>query len=155
MLIDKCVLEQLKKRRDQHPYVRGIIFGMGFKRIGVPYSRNARTHGTSKFPFSRMFGLAIDGIISQSMVPLRLASYIGITIAFIAMLLSGWYLFGWMFLDYSLAPGFTSTILLILFSIGLNAIFLGIIGEYLLRIYLQLCETSLTIIDQSIDPHPH
>lgn len=150
MLLDRCVLEELRHVDDQKPYLRGIIFSLGFSQLGIPYDRNARQFGISKFPLKKMIGLALDGIISQSDLPLRLASYTGLGIALTTVLLSGCYLLMYVFAGASLPPGFTTTVLLILFSISLNAIFLGIIGEYVARIYRQVRRQPLTIIQETI-----
>lgn len=151
MLIDEKILSQLRNVNDTNLYLRGLIFSYGFKRLGIPYSRDARVRGLSKFPFKRMFELAVDGIISQSIVPLRLATYLGLTIALVTCLMSFFYIGLKFFSNVTLPTGFTTTVLLVLFSISINAIFLGIIGEYLGRIYTQTKNRPLTIIRRSID----
>jgi dolichol-phosphate mannosyltransferase len=151
MLIDRVILDLLARNTDQTPYLRGTIFSFGFKRKGLPYDRRARVHGTTKFPFRKMFALAMDGIISQSIIPLRIASYTAIIVAFLAVMLSLYYIISKMFFSIDLPTGLTTTIALILFSLSLNAFFLGIIGEYLMRIYAQVRNRPVTIIAKSID----
>jgi dolichol-phosphate mannosyltransferase len=153
MLIDAAVLEQLRQVDDQNPYLRGIIFGFGFKQKGIEYKRNARQYGKSKFPFFKMLSLAVDGIVSQSTLPLRLSSYLGIAISIMALLLAFTYvLIKIFFNDYINIPtGFTTLAFLGLLSIGINAMFLGIIGEYLARTYSQTKKYPLTIIERKID----
>ena len=151
MLIDEKILIQLRTVNDTNLYLRGLIFGYGFKRTGICYSRDARVRGVSKFPYRRMFELAVDGIISQSILPLRLASYLGLAIALVTCFMSLFYIGLKFFSEVTVAAGFTTTVLLILFSISINAIFLGIIGEYLARIYTQTKNRPLTIIRKSID----
>jgi dolichol-phosphate mannosyltransferase len=148
MLIDRVILNHLKNVDDYDLYLRGIIFSFGYKRIGIEYSRNQRLQGVSKFPLKHMIKLAVDGIISQSIVPLRLASYAGLIIAFVALILSSFYIFAKFFLKIYLPTGFTTVAVLILFSISLNAIFLGIIGEYLALIYIQNKKRPMTIIEK-------
>ena len=151
MLLDSSIIKQLSTIEDQSPYLRGTIFGFGFKQVGIPYNRNARQFGTSKFPFVKMLGLAIDGIVSQSSTPLRLASYMGLIITCLTLLLSAAYLGAKMIWGTAIPAGFTTTTILILFSISLNGLFLGIIGEYLARIYAQVRKRPLTIIQESVD----
>ena len=95
--------------------------------------------------------LAIDGIVSMSGAPLRLASYVGIFIAFVASLLSGFYIFAKFFFDINMPAGLTTVIVLILFGISINALFLGIIGEYIARLYDQRNNRPITIINESIN----
>jgi dolichol-phosphate mannosyltransferase len=151
MLIDRVILDCLQELNDQNLYLRGTIFSYGYQQKGVPYERHARLHGISKFPIRKMFGLAIDGIISQSVLPLRVASYVGLLVAVIMTVLSGGYMFARFFGGFSSVPGFTTTTVLILLSISLNAIFLGVIGEYLSRIYVQIKHRPMTIIQNSIE----
>ncbi|WP_238589439.1 glycosyltransferase family 2 protein [Legionella cincinnatiensis] len=150
-LVDRSILDKLQTIHDATPYVRGLISTLATKQIAFPYERQARQHGKSKFPFFRLFGLAIDGIVSHSIVPLRLASLIGLVVATTTFLLAIFYMFGKLFLNGNWPSGFTTQVVLILFSTALNAIFLGIIGEYLGRIYKQLRYHPLTIIERSIN----
>ena len=151
MLIDRKVLDCLKGVNDQNLYLRGVIFGCGYSRIGIEYDRAIRLRGESKFPYAKMFRLALDGIISQSTIPLKIASYFGLFAACLTLLLSLYYICLKVFFEAELPAGFTTTTVLILFSISLESIFLGIIGEYLSRIYKQTKNRPLTIIADYID----
>ena len=119
MLLDAAILKQLATIEDQTPYLRGTIFSLGFKQVGIPYDRKARKFGKSKFPFVKMLSLAIDGIISQSNLPLRLASYTGLLVAVLTLLGSAAYLLLKLIWGSSIPAGFTTTTLLILFSISM------------------------------------
>ncbi len=116
-----------------------------------PYERNERLRGESKFPVMRLVTLAIDGVVSHSTVPLRLASIFGFLVAILAVPLALMYVFLRLFLGVAMPAGFTTSVILELLSIGLNAIFLGIIGEYLGRIHMQLRQTPLTVIQKGIN----
>jgi len=151
MLLDREILKHLIAVKDQNPYLRGTIFGFGFKQVGIPYERDARRFGTSKFPFIKMLHLAIDGIVSQSSAPLRLASYTGIAVAALTLILSAGYIGAKLLWGVAIPSGFTTTTILILFSISMNGLFLGIIGEYLARIYSQVRQRPITIIEERID----
>ncbi len=152
MLLDRVIVNKLAKQTNANPYLRGIIFSYGFKRIGIEYARDARLHGSSKFPLSKLFNLAFDGIVSQSTFPLRLASFCGFIIAIITALSGGYFLLAKLFFNTNLPQGFTITMLTILFGIALNAIFLGIIGEYIARIYTQVISSpgEITIIEEEV-----
>lgn len=150
-LIDRSILDKLHRIHDATPYVRGLVSMLASKQIDFPYERQARQHGKSKFPIIRLVGLAIDGIVSHSIIPLRLASIIGLLVATSTFLLAMFYMIGKLFLHGNWPSGFTTQVVLILFSMALNAIFLGIIGEYLGRMYKQLRYHPLTIIESSIN----
>lgn len=148
-LIDRRIIDLLGKIRDQNPYIRGKIAGMGFKQIGIPYDRNSRAAGHSKFSLGQYFKLAIDGIVSQSIVPLRIASYTGIFVAFVMVVAIGILIMTHWIFGAEWPRGFALMTLLILFGISLNALFLGIIGEYIARIYRQSIAEPLTILEKT------
>lgn len=147
-LIDRRIIEQLKEMEDQTPYLRGAIATMGFRQIGISYSRNERHRGLSKFSYKDLFRLAFDGILNHSIVPLRLATYTGLLISFITFIGLIFYFVARTVFDAKWPAGFATTTILILFSLSLNALFLGIIGEYLGRIYQQVKKKPLTIIEE-------
>lgn len=149
-LVDRKIIDQLKEIHDEQPYLRGTIATMGFNQIGIPYDRKERLRGESKFSFSQLFRFAFDGILNHSLVPLRFATYTGLfvsTITFIGLFL---YL-GGKVLGAEWPAGFATTTILILLSLSLNALFLGIIGEYLGRIYQQVKKKPLSIVEKRID----
>ncbi|MDD5218262.1 MAG: glycosyltransferase family 2 protein [Candidatus Omnitrophica bacterium] len=150
-LVDRKVLDQVKRLYDATPYLRGTIATMGFKQIGLPYDRHQRLRGQSKFNFSSMFALAMDGILNHSIVPLRCATFTGFFIS-IGLLLYFIALYNLtFFFHYPWPKGFATMSVLILISITLNALFLGIIGEYLGRIYRQIKGQPITIVDETLN----
>jgi len=151
MLIDKKIVEILKGIEDHNIYIRGTIFSLGFNKKGITYKRKARKFGKTKFKFSSSLKLALDGIVSMSGLPLKIASVFGIIIAFLTTILSGYFILAKFFFDINMPAGLTTIIVLILFGISLNALFLGIIGEYIARIYDQRSNRPITIIKESID----
>lgn len=153
-LIDRAVLEQLKLYDDQTPYLRGQIAAMGFAQVGLPYKRDPRLAGSTKFSFDKLVGLAADGIFNHSVIPLRLATITGIIFSSLALLTSLFYLFNRIFFGAAWPPGFATVALLLLFLIGLNALFLGLIGEYIGRIYLNVKRKPLVIIEEETDKTP-
>jgi glycosyltransferase involved in cell wall biosynthesis len=153
-LISRRVIDLLCTYRDANPYLRGTIATLGFQQIGVPYARSARTLGESKFPFSKLLSLALDGILNHSTVPLRFATYFGLAASLFTIILMIGYAFVRLILRAEWPAGFTTLAALILLSISINAMLLGIIGEYLGRMYRQVRETPVSIIETLIDDHP-
>lgn len=152
-LIDRRVLDVLCASNDAQPYLRGAIAAMGFKQIGVPYERERREHGESKFSFGSMLALSLDGILNHSIVPLRLATYTGLVVSLLTFLGTIVFSVGRFVLGQSWPAGFATTTILITLSLSLNALFLGIIGEYLGRIYKQVKHGPNVIVERAIDPY--
>jgi len=150
-LLDRRILDELKKFDDYQPYIRGTVAALGFPQIGIPYQREARARGESKFPLRKLLALALDGILNHSVVPLRMATYLGLGISVVTLLGIAGYTVGRLFFGQNWPPGFASIIVLILISLSLNALFLGIIGEYLGRIYRQVKRRPLTVIEREIN----
>lgn len=150
-LVDRRIIEELRKRDDANPYLRGMIATIGFAQIGIEYDRAARTHGRSKFALRHLFQLAFDGVVSHSTAPLRLAFYLSQIIFVIVCLVIG------VFVAARLAPGndwpagFATLAVLVLFSTSINALLLGIMGEYIGRIFRQVQHQPLTIIEREVD----
>ena len=150
-LVDRRVLDELLKVEDNQPYLRGTIAALGFEQIGIPYSRAERKHGKSKFSFGQLIGLALDGILNHSVVPLRIATYLGLLISSATFLGAMVYGIRRIVFGRSWPAGFATLVILILGSLSLNALFLGIIGEYLGRIYRQVKRRPLTIIERELN----
>jgi dolichol-phosphate mannosyltransferase len=150
-LIDRALLDQLHLIDDGSPYLRGLIATMGYKQVGFEYDRAARTAGESKFGLGPCIKLALDGIVNHSVVPLRLASLISLGVGFLTLITIGVYLIGRVLFGQAWPAGFATTTVLILLAITLNAMFLGIIGEYLGRIYIQVKRRPLAIIEKSLN----
>jgi len=153
-LVDRRILNELRKVDDTSPYLRGLISSMGFSQVGFEYDRAARTAGESKFPFRAMVALAVDGILNHSLIPLRLASMTGLAIALITFLGTFFYLVGRLFFGQEWPAGFATTTVLLMMSISLNALFLGIIGEYLGRIFMQSKRRPVPIVEAEINNTP-
>lgn len=149
-LITRRVIEELRRIDGPSPYLRGTIATLGFKQTGIDYARKARVVGESKFSFYDNIMLAVDGLINQSVVPLRMATYLGLTIAVLTVLASFGYILAYFTTGFRAPAGFTTTTVLILASLGINAMLLGIIGEYLGRMYLQMKNRSLSIVEREL-----
>lgn len=150
-LIDRSVIDAIAKYRDQAPYLRGTIASLGFSQIGIDYGRDARQAGRSKFSLRALLGLGLDGILSTSTIPLRLATYIGAFMILLTFLGGVYYVF-LKLLKPDLPIGVASTNILILFSLGVNSLFLGLIGEYVIRMHNNIRGGDIAVIDDAIDP---
>lgn len=149
-LIDRRVIEALAKIRTPNPYLRGMIAGLGFSQTGIPYDRDARVAGESKFNVSRLIRLGLTAVFNHSTVPLRIASLAGGVMLGVSML-GALYYFMLRLMHPELPRGMASIHILVLFGIGLQSLLMGIIGEYLLRIYLILRSEPIAIIQQSLN----
>ena len=149
-LVDRNVINAVTKVRTSSPYLRGIIAGLGFNQTGVEYDRDARTAGESKFNVSRLVQLGLTAVFNHSVVPLRAASFLGMIILAISAVGAIYYLALRLF-HPELPRGLASMHVLVLFGIGLNSFFLGIIGEYLLRIYLVVRADPVAIVQHSLN----
>lgn len=150
-LIDRSVIDKLRAIHEPHMYLRGLISSLARRQIGIPFDRAERKHNRSKFPLGALLRLAMEGIVAHSSLPLRVAFYIGMMTAALSVLLAAFYLFVWMVNPGSIPAGFTTTQILILFGIGLNSLFLGVIGIYVGRIYDQVRSRPATIISDLVN----
>jgi dolichol-phosphate mannosyltransferase len=149
-LVDRAVIRAISKFRSVNPYLRGMIAGLGFNQTGVPYDRDARIAGESKFNVTRLLRLGLTAVFNHSTVPLRMASFFG-GVMLVGCLLGAAYYLYMRWTQPDLPRGFISIQLVVLFGIGLNAFLLGIIGEYLLRIYRMLRADPIATIERSLN----
>lgn len=133
-LLDRSVVEVLKQMRERHRFLRGMSVWVGFKQTGVPYRRAARFAGKTKYPFRKMFKFAFDAITSFSYLPLQIATYLGFVSAGISILAIPVVVL----LRQSGSQAFfgqATTLIAVLFLGGVQLVSLGILGEYIGRIY--------------------
>jgi len=133
-LMDRAVVEALLSMPERDRFVRGMVSWLGFSQIAVPYRRAARLAGATKFPLLKMLRFAADGIVSFSVVPLRLATWLGLISSGLAILGILWALFTKFFAP-GLVRGWTSVVIAVFFFGGVQLSCLGMIGEYIGRIY--------------------
>lgn len=136
-LMSRRVVTALRRAPERHRFLRGLVSWVGYNQIGVEYDRDERLSGVTKYPLSKMLRFAIDGVTSFSDIPLRFASYLGFaasTIGFVyALIVVGFKLFSAVPPAYT--KGWASTMCAILFLGGVQLIGVGILGEYIGRIY--------------------
>ena len=149
-LIDRKVIDAVAKMRTSNPYLRGMIAGLGFNQTGVAYDRDSRIAGESKFNVTRLIQLGLTAVLNHSVVPLRAASFLGLAILAVSVIGAIYYTV-LRLLHPELPRGLASIHILVLFGIGLNSFFLGIIGEYLLRIYLVVRAEPVAIVQQDLN----
>lgn len=147
-LMSRRVVAALKRVPERHRFLRGLVSWVGYSQVGVEYDRDERHSGVTKYPFSKMMRFAIDGVTSFSDVPLRFASYLGFlssTIAIVyALIVVGSKLFS--IVPPAYTKGWASTIVAVLFLGGVQLITLGILGEYIGRIYDEVKGRPLYLI---------
>lgn len=149
-VMNKKVVANMLKLQEKNPFLRGIRAWLGFKQIGVEYERQARVEGESGYTLKKLFKIAKDGIFSFSNVPIRLITVLGTIGLFFAIIFSGFILFEY-FINLIPVKGYTSLIIVISFFSSLILICLGIIGEYIVRIYDEVRDRPFTVIEETIN----
>lgn len=148
-LIDKKIVEVLNNNiNEYHLFYRGLIPWIGYKQTGIDYTPNKRSSGKSKYSFLKMLKLALDGITSFSIKPLKLAILLGLLLSLFSGLY-GLYALGMFVFTDETVKGWTSILLSVLFIGGINMVLLGIIGEYIGKIYIQTKNRPHYIINKS------
>jgi len=135
-LLDRKVIDALKELSENQIFLRAVIQWLGFKQIVVEYKAAERVAGESKYTIRKMFSFALSGITAFSIKPLRFSIYLGSLIASFAFLYGFYALYINIFTSQAI-PGWTSIVMSILFIGGLNLLMLGIIGEYLGKLFIQ------------------
>ena len=148
-LLDRSVVKALVAMREQHRFMRGLSAWVGFRQEAVLYDRHERFAGTTKYPFRKMLKFSLDAITSFSHVPLQLATTFGFILAGISLIGIIVAIIVRLFTDAIV--GQASTLILVLFLGGIQLIFLGIIGEYLGRIYDEVRARPLYIVREILE----
>ena len=133
-VMDRRVVDLLKTMPERNRFVRGIRSWVGFNQTGIPFERHARHAGSSKYTLGRLMLLALDGLISFSYVPLRIITMLGLSVSFLAMIMAVFFFVKKIIYGLN-PPGFASVITSIFFLAGIQLITLGVIGEYVGRIF--------------------
>lgn len=148
-LMDRQIVDLLNAMPERNRYVRGLRAWLGFRQTAILFERPARFAGETKYSFRRMVGLAIDGILSLSKAPLRLAMYLGFFASAISFLLLIAFIAERLFGSGQMTRGWASTIVVILFLGGVQLICLGVIGEFIGRIYDEVKQRPLYVVGRS------
>jgi dolichol-phosphate mannosyltransferase len=148
-LLDRKVVEVLRAMPERNRYISGLRAWAGFKQIGLEYDRGARFAGKPQMSFRRLMELALDGIFSFSKAPLRIAIYVGVFSALVAFFGGLYVLSEKLFTDKAIL-GWASTIVSVTFLGGLVLMTLGIIGEYIGRIYDEVKHRPMYVVRESL-----
>jgi polyisoprenyl-phosphate glycosyltransferase len=148
-LMSQRVVTALRDSRERHRFIRGLVSWVGYKQTGIEYDRAERHSGSTKYPISKMFRFAIDGITAFSEIPLRLATWFGFIVSAVAFIVAVVEIVIKIFTGYNL-PGYTSTIFAILFLGGVQLITIGILGEYVGRIYDEIKGRPLYLVAENV-----
>jgi glycosyltransferase involved in cell wall biosynthesis len=147
-LLDRRVVDTLKQLRERNRFMKGLFTWVGFRQASLPFVRAPRRAGKSKFGFWRLWNFALEGMTSFSVVPLRLAMYLGLLISVCAFVFAAWIVFKTLVYGRDW-PGYASIMVTVLFLGGVQLTALGFIGEYVGRIYNEVKQRPLYIVAQS------
>jgi glycosyltransferase involved in cell wall biosynthesis len=148
-LMSRRVVDQLRRMPERHRYLRGIRAWVGFRQTGLPIERGERLSGKSKYSFLRLLKLAADGIFAFSIVPIRTAAVVGAVVTALSALYVVYSLYAKLFLRES-PQGFTALIVAVTFLSGVLLFFMGVVGEYVGRIYEEIKARPLYIISRVV-----
>jgi polyisoprenyl-phosphate glycosyltransferase len=151
-LMDRKVVDALKKLPERRRFMKGLFAWVGFRQAVIPYTREVRKSGKSKFSKWRLWNFALDGITSFSTVPLRIWTYLGLAIAAFSFSY-GAFIIGRTLLFGRDMPGYPSLITVILFLGGVQLIGLGVLGEYLGRIHNETKGRPIYIVRDKYDDY--
>lgn len=150
-IMSRRVIEELRRLHESHGFLRGLVAYVGFKQSFVEYDRDARFSG--KGNYNRLTGslrIGLNGLISFSSRPLQLMSVLGGCMALLSFLIGLWYLIQKIF-GFDLTPGLPTTVLVVTFFSGVQLLCLGLVGEYIGRIYDEVKRRPMYIVDRVVD----
>ena len=146
-LMDRRIVEVLRQMRERHRFIRGMVSWAGGNQVAVLYDRNPRFSGETKYPLKKMVSFALDAITSFSVVPLRLVTYLALLIISVALLAAlTVFVVKLSHPDYFI-PGFPATMLTIIFFGGVQLLALGVIGEYVGRMYESVKSRPIYVVE--------
>lgn len=148
-LMSRRVVTTMRGLRETHRFVRGLVAWVGFKQTAVEYDRAARAAGETKYPLKKMIQFAVDGIASFSIQPLRFATYTGAIVGTVSVLYAIAAILSW--LAGLTVPGWTTVVVLVSFLFSVQFFMIGVLGEYVGRIYEQVKRRPLYIISERIN----
>jgi polyisoprenyl-phosphate glycosyltransferase len=148
-LMDREVVNHINSLPERSRFLRGLVCWVGFKHTGILYDRAERFAGDSKYPLSKMIRLALDGITSFGSSPLKLSFLLGIFTSILGAIGAIYALISWAFFPERIEAGWTSLIIAVLFMGGIQLITIGILGEYIGRIYDEVKQRPLYIAQKN------
>jgi polyisoprenyl-phosphate glycosyltransferase len=146
-LMSRKAVDALKGIRERSRFIRGLSGWIGFRQTSVPYVRDVRHAGTTKYPLKKMVRFGANGLLSFSSVPLQLASYLGFVVSSVSFIYIAYAVWLKLFTDHTIL-GWASVMVAVLFLGGVQLLCLGIVGEYIGRIYDEVKQRPLYIVDE-------
>lgn len=150
-IMTRRVIEELRRLNEMHGFLRGLVAYVGFRQACIEYDRDERAHGQGNY--NRFLGslkIGLNGLISFSSKPLQVMSLTGAAFSGLSFLLGAWYLFQKLF-GVALTPGLPTTVLVVTFFSGVQLLSLGLMGEYVGRIYDEVKRRPMFIIDRKVN----
>lgn len=151
-LLSRSVVLAMRALREEHRFVRGMVSWVGFKQTAVHYERSERFAGETKYPLRKMMRFAIDGITSFSILPLRLATWLGLFSGLVAIAAAAWALYS--ALTARTVPGWATIMIAVALASSAQLIMTGILGEYIGRIYEEVKRRPLYVIADTLNLAP-
>ncbi len=151
-LMTRPVVEAVKRMPEHARFLRGMVSWVGFKQTGVLYERASRAHGETKYPYRKMIKFAWDAITSFSALPLKVATWIGFAVSLASLGMMAWSVIARLLQLPGLLPGWTSQFVAMLFLGGVQLFFLGMIGEYVGRIFEEVKGRPLYVVKHVTRP---
>lgn len=148
-MLSRRVVDNINNMPEQSRYLRGMRAWVGFKQIGYEYNRDERQAGETKYSWGKLFELAFNGIFNFSDFPVKFITRLGFFTVFFSLIYFGYNIYRRIYY-HDVPQGFTATILAIILFSGVQLISLGLIGEYVLRIYNQVRNRPLFVVDKII-----
>lgn len=145
-LLSRRAVDAVRGLREQHRFMKGLFAWIGFRQVGVAYERDRRLAGRTKWNYRKLWNLSLEAITSFSLVPLKMATYVGLLAATVAVGY-GFYIIGLTLLFGNPVAGYPSLLVVVLFLGGVQLLSLGIIGEYLGRIFNETKQRPLYLVE--------
>jgi len=148
-LMSRRVVLTLRALRETSRFVRGMVAWVGFRQVVVLYDRKARFAGETHYPFRKMLKFAFDGITAFSIIPLRAATWLGMTAGFLGICVAGWTLYGRLY--GRVVPGWTTVMITVALGASAQLVMTGILGEYVGRIYEEVRRRPLYVVADEVN----
>lgn len=145
-LMDRVVVDALKQMREETRYIRGMVVWIGYKQVALPYNRDSRYAGETKYTMQKMVRFALDGIASFSSKPLMLAAQFGSAVTLFSFLYALWLVVEKLLRPETSSPGWTSVLVAILFLGGVQLMSIGVLGAYLGRVFSETKRRPLYVV---------
>jgi glycosyltransferase involved in cell wall biosynthesis len=146
-LMDRRVVDRLGELPERTRFMKGLFAWLGFKSTAVEYDRPAREEGQTSWSYWKLWNFALDGLTSFSTVPLRVWTYVGMAVSLLSFLYAAFLIFRTLFLGVD-TPGYASIMVVVLFLGGVQLISLGVIGEYLGRVFVEVKQRPVYLVDR-------